>query len=1028
MRHDKRSSRVVGSRQARPNLEALESRQLLAIFSVTNTGDLGAGSLRQAILDANAAIGADTIDFAITGAGVHTIAPQTQLPTVSEPVTIDGTSQTGFDGIPLIELSGANLGVGKVGLQITAGSSVVRGLIINRVKAQNNSSNSPFANGGFGIELSSGGGNLIETNIIGTDASGNAAIGNTFGIHILNSPNNTIGGVTAAVGNLISGNLSASQTEIPRNGAGIVIEGASSTRNIIARNAIGTDSSGATQVPNGSGVILSNAAENLIGGISATQRNFISGNASYGVWLLQNASGNLIQGNYFGVDPTGETPVGRSMVLNPSETLQKQMDIVLTDGASANTIGGSASSAGNVISAINVGIVLSGESVTNNVIQGNFIGTNASGTKAIGSGPFGSGAFPGGIGVELSAPGNTIGGTTGGTSNLLSGLLFGTETGRVLSNDGTLIAPVIPVNAAGSVIQGNLIGTDLTGVLPVPNNYGVYVVRDASGLLVGGTVAGAGNVIAYNQGYATYVNGGRLLTVLGNSIFSNNTTNPGVSDIGVNPGSNDNVKPPTLLSLSAASPSGSQVLMGRVTGTPGTTGTIEIFTSPPRNPNIPSTAPGQGKTLASRLSGVLLDVDGNFSFLQTLTPPPGEPYFSATFTDSLGNTSEFSNPLPVPPTKADLAILGYNASGTVGDPVSYQFSVDNLGPDPSTGTVLTHTLPTGWTFVSVVVSTGTVSQTGGVITANFGTMSVGQRAAIAIVAIPSQAGAIPVTATVTSQDPDPTSGNNTATATITVAPLTARLAVSQTVTPNPVPAGGALTYTIFVANTGAAPASGVTVRDTLPTGVVLLSATTSQGQVSAAAGTVSANLGTIAPGATATLVIVVRPTTPGSLTNRVDVASTDPVLNVTNSQTSTVVSPVPRVIGVRRAGFHNRSTQILVTFNTPLNTFRAQVVNNYRLALLRNGQPAGNYKIKSASYNAGTQTVTLTTAGKIPLQKFVRLTVVGVPPGGLIDNNGQALDGAGTGTPGTNYVATLFGFGYVDSGKTSTSSVKLANR
>ncbi len=81
----------------RPRLEWMEDRTLLSTFTVSNTGDAGAGSLRQAILDSNADTGqANTIDFDMPGDGVQTIAPQTELPAITVGVVIDGWSQPGF--------------------------------------------------------------------------------------------------------------------------------------------------------------------------------------------------------------------------------------------------------------------------------------------------------------------------------------------------------------------------------------------------------------------------------------------------------------------------------------------------------------------------------------------------------------------------------------------------------------------------------------------------------------------------------------------------------------------------------------------------------------------------------------------------------------------------------------------------------------------------------------------------------------------------------------------------------------------
>ena len=95
------------------SLEPLEARIAPATFIVTTTADAGAGSLRQAIFDANATAAADIIEFDIAGAGLQTIAPLTPLPQLTQPLTIDGTTQTGYvaGGAPVVELSGVGAGV-----------------------------------------------------------------------------------------------------------------------------------------------------------------------------------------------------------------------------------------------------------------------------------------------------------------------------------------------------------------------------------------------------------------------------------------------------------------------------------------------------------------------------------------------------------------------------------------------------------------------------------------------------------------------------------------------------------------------------------------------------------------------------------------------------------------------------------------------------------------------------------------------------------------------------------------------------
>src|SRR6185312_12546945 len=123
--------------------------------------DGGAGSLRQAILNANASQGADTIRFQIPGSGVRTIITS-GLPIITESDVIDGTTQTGFSGTPLIELTGLEAPAGANGLQLNSiEGSTVRGLIINR-----------FSGSGI-IALT--GPNHIERNWIGLASNGTAA-------------------------------------------------------------------------------------------------------------------------------------------------------------------------------------------------------------------------------------------------------------------------------------------------------------------------------------------------------------------------------------------------------------------------------------------------------------------------------------------------------------------------------------------------------------------------------------------------------------------------------------------------------------------------------------------------------------------------------------------------------------------------------------------------------------------------------------------------------------------------------------
>ena len=184
------SSRRIGRRGQRPRprlatrrpaVEAMERRELLSV--VTSNADSGAGTLRQAIVDANANKGLDQITFNLP-AGQTTIVVKSSLPVISDPVVIDGLTQPGSNGVPIVEVTGrvgtAN-GAGD-GLQINAGGSTVRGLVINGFS-------------GNGIYLLSGDNNTVQNNYIGTGVSSTDDVGNSrHGILIQGSSNNVIGG------------------------------------------------------------------------------------------------------------------------------------------------------------------------------------------------------------------------------------------------------------------------------------------------------------------------------------------------------------------------------------------------------------------------------------------------------------------------------------------------------------------------------------------------------------------------------------------------------------------------------------------------------------------------------------------------------------------------------------------------------------------------------------------------------------------------------------------------------------------
>ena len=290
------------------------------------TADSGAGSLRQAILDANENAGADVIAFNLD-VGELEIQPLTLLPAITDPVLIDGTTQPGFASAPLVIINGDLLPPETFGpgLEIDTSNSTIKSLVVNGF-----TDGDGILIGGF--ETDGVTGNHVEGSYIGVSADGTEAVPNANGIRIADgAQNNVIGGTSASQGNLISGNLTY----------GILLQDPDTTGNVIQGNTIGTG----TDVGNGYGVALvDGASNNTIGGTVAGARNLISGNIDYGIALVgDDVTGNVIQGNWIGLDETGMAAYGN---------LTAVAGISLTAGAHDNTIGGTAAGAGNVIAGV----------------------------------------------------------------------------------------------------------------------------------------------------------------------------------------------------------------------------------------------------------------------------------------------------------------------------------------------------------------------------------------------------------------------------------------------------------------------------------------------------------------------------------------------------------------------------------------------------------------------------------------------------------------------------------------------------
>ena len=310
-------------------------------------------TLRAAIQEANDTLGADTINFRIgSTSSVKTISPGSPLPDITEAVTIDGYTQRGAsentlaegnDAVLKVQLNGTNAGADANGLTIEASDSTIRGLVINRFD-------------GVGVELGGKGGNKIEGNFIGTRADGTGDLGNSSDGVEISAPTNTIGGTAAGARNVISGN----------NQHGVLISGTGATGNNVQGNFLGTTADGTVDLGNTrSGVSLSEADDNTVGGTAAGARNVISGNNENGIAIFGDSSGNKVQGNRIGTKADGSGDLGNG---------NDGVSIITTND---NTVGGTESGAGNAISGNDRhGVSIFGGLSTGNDVKGNGIRAN----------------------------------------------------------------------------------------------------------------------------------------------------------------------------------------------------------------------------------------------------------------------------------------------------------------------------------------------------------------------------------------------------------------------------------------------------------------------------------------------------------------------------------------------------------------------------------------------------------------------------------------------------------------------------
>lgn len=600
-----------------------------ATFVVNTDDDVDDGacdarhcSLREAIAASNAAIGLDTIAFAIPGGGVRTLHLASALPHVTDAAILDATTQPGYAGMPVVELDGANVTTAAVGLWISAGDTTVRG----------------FAIGGFAsvaIFLQDVGGNVVQGNVLGADPTGTVARPNYGGIQVTDSAGNLIGGATAGAGNIISGN----------RGLGILVTSpdVGSADNVIQGNIIGLDANGTTALGNGEGITVIHAPRVQIGGNASAARNVVSGNGHVGIQVIA-APDAVVEGNYVGLDTAGARSVVNAATYNSAYS--NDIGIGLTDAARGVV-------RGNVVGGNQEGIGAgsncpSCHSVLFDRIEGNLVGTDAAGATGV----------PNAIGISASGIATNV------TGNLVAG---NAQLGIVVRGDGSLVAR-------------NKVGTDLTGAHALGNaNWGIVVVG-AVGATVGGATSADGNLIAYNRGPGVAVfNGASVaqVTIRGNAIFGNDGLAIDLGNDGVtaNDASDADSGPNGLQNFPVLGDAHPGSVAGTLDGAPDAAFTLDVYAS------AACDASGHGPAASLVASGsATTDATGHADFTLTLPGLASGAALTATATDAAGDTSELSSCVLVSaadttaPTLSLPANFSRNATGLNGTVVTYAAS------------------------------------------------------------------------------------------------------------------------------------------------------------------------------------------------------------------------------------------------------------------------------------------------------------------------------------------------------------------
>jgi CSLREA domain-containing protein len=644
---------LLGERRSGGWLLAVTEAQRIVVTTTADTiREDGRVSLREAILAANGmppnrdVTGQrgvpEVIAFQIPESerrdGVFTIEVDGALgplPRLTDGgTTLDGTTQPGWNGRPIIVLSGRRAGLAD-GVVITSSLNVIAGLVI-----------SEFEGNGVKIivdppESGTATGNIVRGCYIGTDPTGQRSAGNgLYGVVITRNRTqaNLIGGTSPLDRNVISGNRSNGiELDFPTFG------------NLILGNYIGTTADGVRALPNGgAGVFISGARDNVVGGREVGAGNVIAGNSGSGVQIV-GVFGNRVQGNWIGIDATG------------TRALPNGGDGVALVGGAQGTLVGGEGTARNVISGNAQNGIRVADAFSNR-IAGNIIGLDPTGTRALPNGASG-------ILVTAGARENLIGGLDPSSGNIIAGN----------SGDGITVAR----GASNTQILGNLIGTtDREGTRRFPNGGAGIALFGAQKTSIGGEAA---NTIAYNVGAGVLIADDQDVSSRGNRIgcnafFENGGLGIDLAGDGVTPNDEGDADegPNALMNFPVVREMvevpGGVLLRGRIDTVNPAAARIDVYVAEPD-----PTGFGEGRRCVAH--GIAPHSDGTFEVWLaglSLRDP-----VTLVATDEAGNTSEFSRVAPpadaTPPQVRVLSPNGgeFIVAGTL-VPIAWESS-DNVG-------------------------------------------------------------------------------------------------------------------------------------------------------------------------------------------------------------------------------------------------------------------------------------------------------------------------------------------------------------